>query len=576
MSITFSSDTDDADRCIQIEVSDLDALRAEDNLTEKITIRAIPLGFKQDVSGILPEVTSATLVNGSRQTFDICFDRCPYLENGPFKVGIVAYDDACSLPLSDTLKITVNIEPPPNNNARFTTPDVTDFIMEGTSKTWPITAVDDDMDPVVVGIVTDGFDLAAAGMEVQLIEHVDGSYKAQLVWNAYCDIYDFTQRTSFEVKVLVEDADECNFTHPDVMVFHLNVQLPGNADPVITTDLSADEIENGVSRRIFESISFTVFGDDATDNDHLRLIAEGDGFNMSTYSMNFPGAEDRGHVESPFDWALLCDKVNLAAKDTFQVRFIVVDDANKCRLYKADTLVLKVKALPPNNSPPVLTVASTNPDLPFINNEQTLYVGQQVTLGLSSTDTDVSPQDNLVIELVDAEGSVEPAGYEFEAVEGVGNVQTTFVWNPDCSIFLDGVYENHYTFRFRTIDDRCQTALGDTVEVQFTVRDFDNESVEFLPPNFVSADHDPEQRNEFFAMVRIKDEVTGELEDILPKDNCIGHFVGISIYNRWGKTVFESTHRDFRWYPDEDSAGVYFYTLTFSDKEFKGSITVRN
>ena len=31
---------------------------------------------------------------------------------GPFVVGIVAYDDACSLPLSDTLRITVNIDTP--------------------------------------------------------------------------------------------------------------------------------------------------------------------------------------------------------------------------------------------------------------------------------------------------------------------------------------------------------------------------------------------------------------------------------------------------------------------------------
>jgi len=76
-------------------------------------------------------------------------------------------------------------------------------------------------------------------------------------------------------------------------------------------------------------------------------------------------------------------------------------------------------------------------------------------------------------------------------------------------------------------------------------------------------------------MVRLN-EHTGELEDILPRDNCVGHFVGISIYNRWGKQVFESTSRDFRWYPSEDASGIYFYTLTFSDREYKGSVTVRN
>lgn len=575
MNITFSNDVNDGDRCIQVQVSDQDALRESDNFTEKVTIKAIPLNFKQDISGILPDVTSATLQNGSSQTFDICFDRCPFIENGPFQIGIVAYDDACSLPLSDTLKITVNIEPPDNTNAYFTTPNVTDFLVEGQSRTWPITAVDDDMDPMILGVVTDGFNLADVGMEIQQIEQVDGSYKAQLVWDAFCDIYDFTGRTSFQVKLLVEDMDDCNFTHPDEMVLHLNVELPGNANPVISTDLTDDEVKNGISREIFQSLAFHVYGDDK-DGNTVKLTGQGNVFNLSSYGMNFPAAEGQGHVESQFDWQLLCNKIDLAKRDTFDLMFIAIDDANKCRVYRADTLTVKVKALPPANSGPVLTIASTNQDLPFVNNEQTLYVGQLVALGLTGTDADESPTDHLVVEMVEANGSVEPSGYIFERVEGEKNIQTTFTWNTDCSIFENGVYQNDYTFRFRTYDDRCANAKADTVAVSFTVKDYGGEDIAFLPPNFVSADHDPQQRNEFFGIVRIKDEQTGELEDILPRDNCIRHFVGITIYNRWGKAVFESNRRDFRWYPDDDSAGVYFYTLTFSDKEYKGSVTVRN
>src|SRR5690606_26254890 len=128
--------------------------------------------------------------------------------------------------------------------------------------------------------------------------------------------------------------------------------------------------------------------------------------------------------------------------DEFEVMFIVIDDANKCRLYKADTLTVRIKALPPDNSPPTLNVVSLNPDLPFENLEQDMFVGQQISLTLTSTDTDLSPQDQLAIELIDAKGSVDPEGYEFESVEGRGTIQTTFTWNPDCSIFRDGVYQN--------------------------------------------------------------------------------------------------------------------------------------
>jgi hypothetical protein len=571
MTVTFSNDVADEDRCIQVQVSDPDAMREVDGFSENVTIRAIPLGFKKDVSGILPEVTSAILVNGSTQTFDICFDRCPYIEDGPFQIGIVAYDDACSLPLSDTLKVTVNIQPPENKNAYFTSPNVTEVLMEGDSRKWVITASDDDGDDLTYGVITDGFDLKDAGMRIDVVKSEGGLFQAEFVWDAFCDIYDFTGRTNFKVKITVDDADDCNYTHPDTREFNLTVLLPGNSPPVISTDLSDDQVEHGVPLKIFESLSFKVFGDDAVDNDNLRLVSQG-----TTANMVFGVATGQGHVESQFDWTLLCNTVNLAVKDTFDVLFIVVDDANKCRLYKADTLTVKIIGQPPDNHPPLLTISSTNPDLPFINLEQELFVGDQISLGLIGVDNDISPQDNISIELFDIRGPTSPEGYVFEPAQGKGSVQTTFTWNPDCSIFQDGVYENEYVFRFRAVDDRCHNAKADTVDVKMVIRDIPAGYAEFIPPNFVSPDGDPKLANEFFAMVRLKDEVTGELEEILPLDNCVGRFVGITIYNRWGKTVFKSDRRDFRWYPDRDAPGVYFYTLTFSNKEYKGSVTVRN
>lgn len=574
MTVTFSNDVPDDERCVQVRVSDPDALREFDNFSENVTIRAIPLGFKADVSGILPAIHSATLVNGSTETFDVCFDRCPYVENGPFRIGIVAYDDACSLPLSDTLKITVNIEPPDNTNAYFVTSDVTEEIDEGMTRSWPITARDDDNDVLVVGVIADGFDLADVGMKIETIEQIDGSYKAQLTWDAFCDIYNLTGRTTFHVKVLVEDIDECNFSHPDIMEFHLTVKLPGNADPVISSDLTEDQLLNGIPRKIFETLAFNVAGDDA-DNDMLRLTAQGVGFNLGSYEMQFPTAAGAGHVSSQFGWTLDCDLDLRASPDTLEVRFIVVDDANYCRQYNADTLTVKVYPQPPDNAGPILTIVSTDPVNPLIDHAQEWFVGEQISLSITSDDDDHSPLDNIVIEMIDVVGPTHPEGYVFERAEGKGKAQTTFTWNPECSIFENGILENDYVFRFRTYDDRCQNAKADTVEVKMKIRDYSTEPVEFIPPNFVSPDQDPGLRNEFFGMVRLKDAITGELEEILPKDNCIGRFVGISIYNRWGKRVFESDQRDFRWYPNEDAAGIYFYTLTFSDKEYKGSVTVR-
>ena len=66
--------------------------------------------------------------------------------------------------------------------------------------------------------------------------------------------------------------------------------------------------------------------------------------------MTFPEATGVGQVTSPFNWEVVCDKLNLKEKDTFDVMFIVVDVANKCRIYQADTLNVQADRQAPGQS----------------------------------------------------------------------------------------------------------------------------------------------------------------------------------------------------------------------------------
>jgi hypothetical protein len=573
MVVTFSNTVDDADRCIEVQVSDPDASKEDDNFVENVKIKAIPIGFKRDIHEVLPDITSATLINGSTKTFQICFDECPYLL-GPFQVGIVAYDDACSLPLSDTLKITVNITPPDNTAPYFTTPDVVEVLNEGQSKSWPIIGLDDDMDRLFVGVIADGFRMEDYGMRIAQVESTPGKYEARLEWDTRCDVYDFTAKTQFDVTILVDDEDHCNFNNAALMKLHLQVVLPGNNDPVIDSDLTPDPFERtvlGITRKVNETLNFKVTGIDA-DNDFIVLSGRGVGFNMLDYNIVFPtSVSGNNKVIGNFQWDISCDVIDLSKKKEFAFQFIVVDDANKCQFYKADTLDVVVSLLPPDNTEPILVVNNLNQAVQMVNNEMTVELGQQITLGISGVDADVSPQPNrLRLNLIGVEGSVPPEGYIFAPAEGLRSVETTFTWNPECSIFQDGVFENNYTFTFNLIDDACYSEKGDTVAVNITIRDVDDDE-DFMPPNIITPNGD--HLNEFFAMVR-QDDITGALINILPRDNCTGHFEGISIFNRWGKQVYASIDRDFRWYADGESAGVYYYLLKFSDKEYKGVITV--
>ncbi len=579
MNITFSNQVTDSDRCIQVTVSDPDASKIEDNFTEKVKLRVVTFGFKKDMSTILPAVSEATLTQGSTKTFDICFDECPPNESGIFQVGIIAMDDACSLPLSDTLRLTVNVQPPTNVKPKFELPlaeVTTDNLTEGDKEIYRIKAVDGNNDQMIISIIPEGFNMGNVGMNVNQIENRKGLYEADLVWDTRCDVYDFREKTNFQLRFLVQDEDACAYSGSDTVSFNLSVKLPGNADPVISTDLQPDQIVNGVymlERKLFGKLDFNVTGADFTDNDLLVLTGRGVGFDMNAVAATFPSKTGNTTITSPFDWNLICEKINLTSKSEFDFQFVVKDDANKCRLYKADTLNVKLKVLPPDNEKPTLAVVNMNPDLDFENNFQEVVLGQQISLALTATDPNLAPMDLVRIDLIDAKGDNEPEGYVFASATGTGSVQTTFSWLPDCSIFRNGDYENNYTFKFRALDSRCNTSKADTLTVDFRISDIVNDLDAFIPPNFISANGDG--YNEYFAMLRENTE-TGELENILPFDNCEGRFVSISIYNRWGNEVFSSNNRDFQWRPVNQAAGVYFYTLVFSNREYKGSITVRD
>jgi len=575
LSVSYSNSVSDEDRCVNVRISDLDSQKPEDNFEEKIRIRVFPLNFKNStryLNDLLPNVSSAILNNGSTADFTICFPECSYIPGGTYQIGIIAYDDACSLPLSDTLRINVFVEQPVNNSPQFVTPNHVITINEGDPKiTIPLQATDIDSDQLDVFVVTNGFTLATVGMTLETNASQPGLMTGEFTWDSRCDVFDFTKQTEFNIKVLVEDRDKCILNNRDTMIFDLKIILPGNADPIISSDLQqASEKDIEVTKKIFESLEFTVNGSDA-DNDFLILGVTGKGFDPAGYGISFPGDQESGLVTSQFSWNLNCDKIDLDKKDVFELEFIVVDNANKCRFYKADTLLVVVTVLPPDNIAPNLTIESLNPEQLLEDGSLTAILGSEIKLKLTGTDSDVQPQDIMKVELVGVAGERIPTGYAFIPGQGLGSVEALFTWNPDCSIFQNDIYENEYTFTFSVTDQRCFNPKEEGLDVKVIVKDVDGSDADFLPPNLITPDGNG--KNEYFAMVEFLP--PDQYVSILPKDNCLGSFVNIRIYDRWGNSVFESSDKDFRWYANGISSGVYFYFLNYTHREYKGTVSVK-
>jgi hypothetical protein len=456
MTVAYDKTVAANERCIKVQVSDVDSNNPENNYEEQVSIQAIPIGFNENISSILPSVTRATLRNGSVVEFDICFKECPYLDK-PFLIGLVAFDGGCSLPLSDTLKVLVDM-----------------------------TKITDD-------------------------------------------------------------------------------------DPLIDTDLTpAAETVVNITAKVNESLTFKVKGSDPNEEDALRLSGRGVSFNLSDYGITFPSTAGNSEVESLFNWDIRCDNVNLLTTDQF--KFIFTLAASACGSFKIETVEVNVTVTPPDNSPPNLSITSVQPDLPSDDNTLSVLVGEPIAIQLTATDPDNFPtQDFLKLEMTEATGTIEPRGYSFSPMEGKGEITSTFNWTPTCEIFENGIYENEYNFTFRVHDNRCFNMKEDTVAVKIHVKNAEEGEMDFLPPNFVSPNGDG--LNDFFAIAK-EDEATGELVSILPRDNCIRHFEGIVVYNRWGRLVYQSDNRDFQWYAINEPSGMYYYLLKYSDKEYKGVITL--
>lgn len=245
---------------------------------------------------------------------------------------------------------------------------------------------------------------------------------------------------------------------------------------------------------------------------------------------------------------------------------------NYCHIHQADTVEVELEIAPPDNAKPQLIINNLNSEIAFTNNQIEITRGTQIVLGIQGADSDNAPQDTVNIKLIKAEGNVAPSGYVFEPVKGLGSASTTFSWNPDCSIYENGVYENDYTFTFTVNDGRCFNTKADTVAVQMRIVDIDGGDQNFDPNNFFSPNGD--HVNDYYSMEQWNAK-TQMLENILPLDNCAAQFQAIRIYNRWGKEVFKSTDRNFKWFGDGEPAGVYFYLIKYSNRDYKGSLSIR-
>ena len=316
------------DKCLDLFVTDEDP-------NEVITFRAIPVNFQGELAGIFEFPSGITDNFEDTLKVEVCLPDCPPDESGLMVVDLLAMDDACAVPLIDTTRLVIIIEPPPNTNPEVDPQQVTHVVTsEQELYELVINATDADDDALILDVIPIGFSLEDYGMSVQELINNPGALSSVFTWDADCRRYDFENRNIFNLLVVVDDEDECRFGNADTLQLNLVFELPPNNNPLITFE---NEPDNSITVDVNSPIDLSILGIDA-DNDSI-FLALADSVELPA-GVNFTPVSGFGNISTNFSWTPSCDDVLANEGGVFTFRFLVED--NSCQNRARDIIELEV------------------------------------------------------------------------------------------------------------------------------------------------------------------------------------------------------------------------------------------
>lgn len=199
--------------------------------------------------------------------------------------------------------------------------------------------------------------------------------------------------------------------------------------------------------------------------------------------------------------------------------------------------------------------------------ERLVYAGNSYELPLQALDDDGDLLDLKMLGM-----DFDTTGYNVQLstiVSEAGRLEAVFSWNLDCEYF-DFSQPNSFSFLFIADDQNpCNLGDPDTLLLTLKVEDLFANFEEFVMPNVFTPNGDG--KNDYFEMCN---DSRCDMSYILPPDNCQGVFLNFEVFNRWGRSIFLSNRREFKWDGSGLGTGVYYYRIKYSHREFKGQVSL--
>ncbi len=341
------------------------------------------------------------------------------------------------------------------------------------------------------------------------------------------------------------------------------VTCPVNNPPTVSIK------ENRPRQFVSETQTFTVaktdslcFEVDLTDKISGTIFTSSN-LAANVIAVNFPAAlvslsPTTGVIRNDTDTlrAALCFEKCAAAEinQPLQIKLVVRDDG--CGGGLADTLTLNFEFERLIQDPPEIMT-----NLP--GNTASIYVHQTIQFDVIATSTSEEP---ITIRAAGRGFELATLGMQFEdGKTGTKQVVSPFTWTPDCSV-LDLLQNNTFLIDFFTESANCKQKY-DTTTVTIVVQDSVSDDSYFQPANVFTPNGD--EWNEYFEMSDNADTTLN-----LPRDNCKERFDRIEVYNRWGRRVFTSHDRHFKWEASHFPTGSYYYMIYYTSRRYKGWVSV--
>jgi gliding motility-associated-like protein len=348
------------------------------------------------------------------------------------------------------------------------------------------------------------------------------------------------------VTLLIRAADDgCPQGLGDTLRVLLKIIPTANNKPAVSTNLPGNKGQATVG----QSFTFAGFGKDI-DNDNISLQATGRGFTLASAGMTFAPVSGTGTVSQTFAWKPLCAQ---ATRSEYVVDIVAFD--NRCNRPLGDTVTVRLSAIGAPSRPP--TVRTTLPQ-PVV--ELTINPADTVNSAIRFDVLGNDPDRDTIRLFAQGRGfDYQQVGINFTGKRGLPMLQSPFLWRPTCEL-LKGKQEATFVLDFIDTDGSCQPRNSDTTTVTIKLKNLTVSPESIKIPNVFTPNSDG--YNDFFT-------VPG-----LPPDNCTDQFRDVEIVNRWGKLLFRSTNRTFKWSGDDEPAGTYYYAIRFVTQTFKGPVTL--